>query len=1264
MRKKVSIKVNQWYIIADELRKNLVGRSQKITQRKNVQNRANKSKGKKAAMKSHFFTDRFLSLFWQTRRKRSIMHTRFNENIANFPYDLENDLIMHTRFNENISNFPYDLGNDLLCQEENFLDITEHLQLYDIPVQRIKSFTSPHQDFPRFDNYFGNMNWFQLQEVAVYGSQSLPPQHQDILYTRKDLNEFNASEVQHLIWKMASLDIKDQCKELVVRDRNVSGALVKIPPKKRKNIPKVDLDTETLRVWKLLMEYDGSESIEETDKNKEEWWETQRNIFRGRVDSFIAKMHLIQGNRRFSPWKGSVTDSVVGVYLTQNVSDHLSSSAFMSLAARFPAYYRSKEVDDFEVPDRQESVASNTQICEGCSKINEMEHDVSASYADGSDATPTVEPNQNPLQAQDKNNKMKQDMSASYADVSDAIPTVQPNQNLLQAQDMNAEMEQDMSASYVDASDATPTVEPNQDPLQVQDKNIEMEQDMNALYADASDATPTVETNKNPLLAQDNNNEMEHDVSASYADINDVAPMVEPNQNPLQAQDKNTEMEQDMSASYADISDVIPTVEPNQNQLLVQDKPCVNENSNTFRKFLEAEEVNYLKLFCRVDIDESESSLSENKPSAITFDLNVSLFETSGGEFTGQQKSNPVEGPKATTPICSPQSEVTTEQGVVSANNIKYAETTLENKPKGKTKNIKEKKQIPKPNWDEIRKTYCKNREKETNVNYRDTVDWEAVRRTPPEEIAKIIADRGMHNVIARRIKEFLDRMYEDHDTLDLEWLRDVPPDTAKEFLLSIQGLGLKSVECVRLLTLHHNAFPVDTNVGRVATRLGWVPLQPLPDSVQIHLLNAYPMVDNIQKYLYPRLCTLDQKTLYELHYQLITFGKVFCTKIKPNCNACPMRAECRHYASAFASGRLALPGTKESSNVTSIIPVGNEQNHSMGQPSSSIDLKINNSGSSYQGQSRTCEPIIEVNEPNHSLGQSPSSIDQKINSSGSSYQDQSQTCEPMIEVPPSSDLEVNNSGPSYEDQSQTCEPIIEVPPSPEPEVESIIGDIEDLWCESDDEEIPTIRLNTEEFRETLKETMDTNKTQIPDADVSKAVIAFSAEAENIRVPPKKFIAKSRTMHLVYELPDFHPCLAGFEERDPNDPTPYLLAVWFTGEVTNSLEYTENRACVAANNNLEETVKATVLIPCRTANRGSFPLNGTYFQVNEVFADDETSHVPMDVPRRQLCNLPLRELGCGSSATSIFKALSTGAIQRLFWGGMKPKLLLFVYIYF
>lgn len=111
--------------------------------------------------------------------------------------------------------------------------------------------------------------------------------------------------MEHLIWKMASLDINEQCKELVVRecnelvvrDENVNGALIKVlPPKKGKIIAKVDLDNETLRVWKLLMENDESEPVEETNTDKEEWWEAQRNIFRGRVDSFIAKMHLIQGN--------------------------------------------------------------------------------------------------------------------------------------------------------------------------------------------------------------------------------------------------------------------------------------------------------------------------------------------------------------------------------------------------------------------------------------------------------------------------------------------------------------------------------------------------------------------------------------------------------------------------------------------------------------------------------------------------------------------------------------------------------------------------------------------------------------------------------------------------------------------------------------------------------------------------------------------------------------------------------------------------------
>ena len=68
------------------------------------------------------------------------------------------------------------------------------------------------------------------------------------------------------------------------------------PTKKRRPRPKVDLDEETNRVWKLLLENINSEGIDGTDEEKAKWWEEERGVFHGRADSFIARMHLVQGN--------------------------------------------------------------------------------------------------------------------------------------------------------------------------------------------------------------------------------------------------------------------------------------------------------------------------------------------------------------------------------------------------------------------------------------------------------------------------------------------------------------------------------------------------------------------------------------------------------------------------------------------------------------------------------------------------------------------------------------------------------------------------------------------------------------------------------------------------------------------------------------------------------------------------------------------------------------------------------------------------------
>ena len=43
--------------------------------------------------------------------------------------------------------------------------------------------------------------------------------------------------------------------------------------------------------------------------------------------------------------------------------------------------------------------------------------------------------------------------------------------------------------------------------------------------------------------------------------------------------------------------------------------------------------------------------------------------------------------------------------------------------------------------------------------------------------------------------------------------------------ILWIIGLGRKSVACIMLLCLRMREFPVDVNVGRICSRLGWIPL-------------------------------------------------------------------------------------------------------------------------------------------------------------------------------------------------------------------------------------------------------------------------------------------------------------------------------------------------------------------------------------------------------------------------------------------------------
>eukprot|EP00850_Spirogloea_muscicola_P003162 SM000012S25424 [mRNA] locus=s12:1037722:1044960:+ [translate_table: standard] len=577
-----------------------------------------------------------------------------------------------------------------------------------------------------------------------------------------------------------------------------------------------------------------------------------------------------------------------------------------------------------------------------------------------------------------------------------------------------------------------------------------------------------------------------------------------------------------------------------------------------------------------------------------------------------------------------------------------------------------------------------------------DKVDWAAVMAADLADLADAIKERGMQFSLAGRIKALLTRLHAEHGSIDLEWLRLMRPEDAQDFLVGIRGLGLKSTECIRLLTLHHSAFPVssdatratrngqivDTNVGRICTRLGWVPLEPLPEELQLHLLELYPVQASIQRYLWPRLSTLDQRTLYELHYQMITFGKIFCTKRSPNCRACPLRSECRHYCSAISSARARLPAPPSSENST-LAAMPEETSQGAGQ-------LLANTPSSSEAQSLVqVQPIFEepVSPRTCSNAGDVADIEDVWQRQEAVDVDNDPPLEVVVEGWSSVTIPAGQAGP----------PAAETVTVFTANVQSSASD----WAGYADRADGELSQADPQFMEHGQSASLAPANVHSLYDELQGGVSYGAQSlalvplEDLAFPlPKlKDVHRLRSIHHVYELPDDSPVVASMDAREVDDPSPYLLAkarllqearpqnksLFLGPKILQTFHPDEchhrsevrpcggyswrgaslSRACCwplserAAFSMESEsaTVLGTILIPCRTALHGNFPLNGTYFQVNEVFADDLTSNEPLRVPRVLLWRLRRRLVYFGSSATSIFRGLTSVEISAAFTEG-------------
>jgi endonuclease-3 len=150
---------------------------------------------------------------------------------------------------------------------------------------------------------------------------------------------------------------------------------------------------------------------------------------------------------------------------------------------------------------------------------------------------------------------------------------------------------------------------------------------------------------------------------------------------------------------------------------------------------------------------------------------------------------------------------------------------------------------------------------------------WEEVRDAPVEEVEEAIRPGGISHVKSRRIQRILEALPED---LDLSFLRDMPIEEARAYLCALPGVGRKTAACVLLFAYGLRDVPVDTHVGRVATRLAL--LRPGAGSDEQH---------EEMTALTPPGAEL------ELHINLLRHGRRTCHAPRPACRECALRRMC-----------------------------------------------------------------------------------------------------------------------------------------------------------------------------------------------------------------------------------------------------------------------------------------------------------------------------------------------------------------------------------
>ena len=156
--------------------------------------------------------------------------------------------------------------------------------------------------------------------------------------------------------------------------------------------------------------------------------------------------------------------------------------------------------------------------------------------------------------------------------------------------------------------------------------------------------------------------------------------------------------------------------------------------------------------------------------------------------------------------------------------------------------------------------------------------NWMAVEQAPIDELVEAIRPGGLANQKAPRIQAALARVRAARGDHSLEFLGDMAPLEARDWLTSIDGIGVKTASVVLMMSFGMPLMPVDRHVDRVSKRIGLMPAKVTPEEAH----------DRYLVLLEPEQC-------YPMHVGLITHGRQTCHARVPECDRCPIAPRCRY---------------------------------------------------------------------------------------------------------------------------------------------------------------------------------------------------------------------------------------------------------------------------------------------------------------------------------------------------------------------------------